>query len=130
MFTSNQTTQVVFVFMEIAIDKIDDKWEEILSSLKEMLGKRPDDLNAVLFLIGVQELGKGHRFFTKEEKQDLMHIAICKVLSFSGVYELEGLDQEGWPHWKLVQQLPFVNTIEQEKLLKAHVIEYFEKEVF
>ncbi len=130
MFTSNQTTQVVFVFMEIEIDKIDDKWEELLSSLKEMLGKRPDDLNAVLFLIGVQELGKGHRFFTKEEKQDLMHIAICKVLSFSGVYELEGLDQEGWPHWKLVQQLPFVNTIEQEKLLKAHVIEYFEKEVF
>ncbi|MDH4460374.1 MAG: hypothetical protein ACOVOW_17285 [Spirosomataceae bacterium] len=116
--------------MEIEIDKIDDKWEELLSSLKEMLGKRPDDLNAVLFLIGVQELGKGHRFFTKEEKQDLMHIAICKVLSFSGVYELEGLDQEGWPHWKLVQQLPFVNTIEQEKLLKAHVIEYFEKEVF
>ncbi len=130
MFTSNQTTQVVFVFMEIEIDKIDDKWEELLSSLKEILGKRPDDLNAVLFLIGVQELGKGHRFFTKEEKQDLMHIAICKVLSFSGVYELEGLDQEGWPHWKLVQQLPFVNTIEQEKLLKAHVIEYFEKEVF
>jgi hypothetical protein len=130
LFTSNQTTQVVFVFMEIEIDKIDDKWEELLSSLKEMLGKRPDDLNAVLFLIGVQELGKGHRFFTKEEKQDLMHIAICKVLSFSGVYELEGLDQEGWPHWKLVQQLPFVNTIEQEKLLKAHVIEYFEKEVF
>ncbi len=130
MFTSNQTTQVVFVFMEIEIDKIDDKWEELLSSLKEMLGKRPDDLNAVLFLIGVQELGKGHRFFTKEEKQDLMHIAICKVLSFTGVYELEGLDQEGWPHWKLVQQLPFVNTIEQEKLLKAHVIEYFEKEVF
>ncbi len=116
--------------MELEIDKIEEKWENLMVSLEQMIGKRPDDLNAVLFLIGVQELGKGHRFFTKEEKQDLMHIAICKVLSFSGIYELEGLDQEGWPHWKLVQQLPFVNTVEQEKLLKAHVIEYFEQEVW
>jgi len=116
--------------MDIELENLSQEWDILLDKLERMMEKRPSDLNSVLYLIGVQELGKGHRFFTKEEKQDLMHIAICKVLSFSGIYELEGTDQDGWPHWKLVQPLPFVNLLEQEKLLKAHVIEYFEKEVF
>jgi len=93
-----------------------------------MLGEKPKDLNGVLFLIGVQELGKGYQKFTKEQKQDLMHIAICKVLSFSGYYELEGLDSEGWPHWKMIKKMPRFDLLEQEKLLKMHVLEYFEKE--
>lgn len=82
----------------------------------------------MLFLIGVQELGQGQQNFSKEEKQDLMHIAICKVLSFSGFYQLEGTDEEGWPHWKAVRALPHFDLLEQEKLLKMHIIEYFEKE--
>ena len=55
----------------------------------DSIGKRPKDLNSTLFLISVQELGIGPKNFTKEEKQDLMHIAICKVLSYSGYYELK-----------------------------------------
>lgn len=103
-------------------------WAALMSSLESTIGKKPKDLNVVLFLIGVQELGKGKRVFSKEEKQDLMHIGICKVLSLSGYYELEGLDQDGWPHWKMVKKLPHVDLLEQEKLLKMHVVEYFEKE--
>lgn len=105
------------------------KWGRIMNYLKEVSGKRPKDINGVLFLIGIQELGKGPVNFSKEEKQDLMHIAICKILSFSGFYELEGLDNEGWPHWKLIKPLPHFDLLEQEKLLKMHIIEYFEKEV-
>jgi hypothetical protein len=86
-------------------------------------------MNALLFLIGVQELGKGPRVFTKEQKQDLMHIAICKLLSLSGYYELEGHDEEGWPHWKPVKSLPHFDLLDQEKLLKMHALEYFEKEI-
>lgn len=106
------------------------EWEGLLDQLEALMGKRPADLNGVLFLIGVQELGQGYRNFTKEQKQDLMHIAICKVLSYSGFYELEGLDAEGWPHWKLVQKLPHVDLLSQEKLLKGYVVEYFRREVF
>jgi len=104
------------------------KWAHLRSSLESIVGKRPKDLNSILFLIGTQELGRGKQSFSKEEKQDLMHIAICKVLSLSGYYELEGLDEEGWPHWKLVKKLPHFDLLEQETLLKIHVIEYFEKE--
>ena len=58
-----------------------------------------------------------------------MHIAICKVLSLSGFYELESLDEAGWPHWKLAKALPRFDLLEQEKLLKMHVIEYFENDL-
>lgn len=107
---------------------IDRKWAALLNDLKDLIGKRPKDLNGVLFLIGVQELGRGSALFSKEEKQDLMHIGICKVLSLSGYYELEGHDKDGWPHWKLVKKLPHFDLLEQEKLLKLHVLEYFESE--
>ena len=56
-----------------------ENWQTLQSFLKHNLGKKPTDLNGVLFLIGVQELGQGKKVFTKEQKQDLMHIAICKV---------------------------------------------------
>jgi hypothetical protein len=99
-----------------------------MEEIERMVGERPKDLNGTLFLIGVQELGKGQQHFTKEQKQDLMHIAICKVLSYAGYYELEGLDEEGWPHWKLIRKLPHFDLLEQEKLLKIQVLEYFERE--
>jgi hypothetical protein len=108
---------------------LDRQWQSLLTRLETIIGKKPKDLNAVLFIIGLQELGKGSGRFSKEEKQDLMHIAICKVLSFSGYYSLEGLDIEGWPHWKLQKKLPNFDLLEQERLLKMHVLEYFEKEV-
>lgn len=107
---------------------LDRKWNGLLVDLADLIGKKPKDLNGVIFLIGVQELGRGNQNFSKEEKQDLMHIGICKVLSLSGYYVLEGLDKDGWPHWKLVKKLPHFDLLEQEKLLKMHVMEYFEQE--
>lgn len=112
------------------LTELSEQWENLLDKLEQTLGKRPADLNSVLFLMGVQELGKGHQFFTKEQKQDLMHIAICKALSLSGFYELDGHDSEGWPHWKLIKKLPHVDLLSQEVLLKMHVIDYFQQEVF
>lgn len=108
--------------------ELERSWQQLLGFIEQSLGKKPKDLNGVLFLIGVQELGQGYRLFSKEEKQDLLHIAICKVLSFSGYYELEGIDQQGWPHWKMIKKLPHFDLLEQEKLLKMAVIEYFELE--
>jgi hypothetical protein len=104
------------------------RWGQLLNKIQKSLNQRLKDLNGVLFLIGVQELGKGYKNFTKEEKQDLMHIAICRVLSRVGFYELLGTDAEGWPHWKLVRPLPQFDLLEQEKLLKTQVLEYFEEE--
>ncbi len=107
---------------------LDRRWSKLLTLLTDGIKKRPRDLNAVLFLIGVQELGHGTRKFSKEEKQDLMHIAICRVLSPAGYYQLEGHDEDGWPHWKSLKKLPHFDLLEQERLLKTQVLEYFEHE--
>lgn len=111
-------------------DNIEDQplevqWEHLLDNLETTMGKRPADLNGVLFLIGVQELGQGPKRFTKEQKQDLMHIGICKVLSLSSYYVFEKKDKDGWPHYTLNRALPQGPIEKQEALLKMHVIEYF-----
>ena len=97
-------------------------WAALLKDLTTVIGKKPKDLNGVLFLIGVHELGQGVKEFSKEQKQDLLHIAICKVLSLSDFYHLEGLDEDGWPHWRLVKPLPHFDLLEQEKLLKMQIL--------
>jgi hypothetical protein len=109
--------------------ELERKWQKLRLKLKEIIGKKPKDLQGVLYLIGLQELGKGNVELTKEEKQDVLHIAICKVLSLSGYYKLEGLDEDGWPHWKNTKPLPNFDLLEQEQLLKINIIEYFEKEI-
>jgi len=108
--------------------ELEFRWGQLLNKIQRAIGLRPKDLNGVLFLIGVQELGQGHRNFSKEEKQDLIHIAICRVLSQAGFYELKGIDQDGWPHWKLLKPLPQFELLEQEKLLKIQILDYFAEE--
>ncbi|SEJ58294.1 hypothetical protein SAMN04487995_5449 [Dyadobacter koreensis] len=111
--------------LNIEDQPLEAQWEHLLQTLEELLGKRPADLNGVLFLIGVQELGQGAKRFTKEQKQDLMHIGICKVLSLSSYYLFEKRDKDGWPHYILNRALPQGGIDKQEALLKMHVIEYF-----
>ena len=78
------------------------RWSRLMALIQTNIGKRPKDLNAVMFLIGVQELGAGASHYSKEEKQDLMHIAICKVLSYTGYYVLDGVDDDGWPQYVML----------------------------
>lgn len=87
-------------------------------------------MDGILFLIGIQELGSGKQDFSKEEKQDLMHIAVCTVLSPSGYYAFEGHDEEGWPHYKQLKPLPPLMLVEQENFLKDHVLLYFKDQNF
>ena len=107
-------------------DDLQQRWWNLEARLVERFGKKPD-MEAVLFLIGIQEFGDIKDKFTKEQKQDLMHIAICSLLSSSGYYELEGVDEDGWPHFKQLKAMPDMNPVEQENFLKDHVLLYFEK---
>lgn len=84
-------------------------------------------METILFLIGIQELGNIGKKFTKEQKQDLMHIAVCRLLRYSGYFELERVDEEGWPHYKQLKPMPDMNPIDQENFLKDHVLLYFEE---
>lgn len=94
----------------------------------ETLNQRFDldlDLQGVLFLIGVQELGKGYLPLNKNQKLEVIHIAVCALLSQWGYYQFEGYDEEGWPHWNKTDTLPSLDPKEQERLIKEAIIEYF-----
>ncbi|MEM6763880.1 MAG: hypothetical protein AAF824_02500 [Bacteroidota bacterium] len=103
------------------------RWQRLEAFLKENFGKDMT-MESIMFLIGVRELGSTPQEFSKEEKVDLMHIAICKLLSQSGYYKLSYLDQDGWPHWELTRPLPYTDIFSQLHLLRSHVLDYFEAE--
>ena len=107
-------------------DDLQTRWWTLEAKLVERFGKKPD-LETVLFLIGIQEFGDIKQKFSKEQKQDLMHIAVCSLLSQSGFYELEQIDEDGWPHFKQLKSLPVHNLKEQEDFLKDHILLYFER---
>ncbi len=110
-------------------DDLQQRWWALEAKLVERFGKKPD-LEAVLFLVGMQETGFIQEKISKEQKQDLMHVAVCRVLSNSGYYRLEGSDDEGWPHYQQVKELPVMNLVEQENFIKDHVLLYFEEQGF
>ena len=116
----------LYLQMQHAKDDLQIRWLKLRIQLKETYGIKPD-MDGVLFLIGVQELGTGKQVYTKEQKQDLMHIAVCTVLLPSGYYIMEGFDEEGWPHFKQLKALPEFNLFEQENFLKDHVLLYFDQ---
>ena len=110
-------------------DDIQQRWWNLEAKLVERFGKKPD-VESILFLIGVQELGGVNKKFTKEQKQDLMHVAICKLLAQSGYYELELTDRDGWPHFKQLKSMPEMDAITQEIFLKDHILLYFQQNDF
>jgi hypothetical protein len=113
----------------IANNDLQQRWWNLEAKMAERFGKKPD-VETILFLIGIQEFGQLKEKFTKEQKQDLMHVAVCKLLSQSGYYESEGTDEDGWPHFKQLKPMPEMNTFEQENFLKDHILLYFENHNF
>jgi hypothetical protein len=106
--------------------QLDFEWTRVLHIVKKAMGKdSAPDLNIVLILIGIQELGHYKKGFSKEEKQDLMHIAVCTLLLYDGYYEFVGRDDDGWPHFKQVIELPNKGTFDQERMLKINAVRYF-----
>lgn len=104
-----------------------EKWKQIEKFFEQNFtdGETPD-LDTILFLIGVQELGQGKRKFKKDEKLNLLHIAVCRVLEPFGFYRFDGLDPDGWPHFEFIEELPPLKTNEQTLLMKHAIIQYFE----
>jgi len=108
--------------------ELDFEWVRVKHIVKDSLGASAlPDFQTILFLIGIQEVGLIQHEFTKEEKWDAMHVAVCKLLSYDGYYEFEGRDADGWPHFKLLKNVPIEGPDQQEAFLKQYVIRYFKE---
>jgi hypothetical protein len=112
-------------------EQLKERWEEVVTLLSNKFADGETlDLDAIIYLIGVQELGKFNQEFKKDEKVNLMHIAICRLLEPYGYYEFDYYDAEGWPHYKVKDELPTLKAGEQSVLMKDAIVSYFlEKEI-
>jgi len=123
----DKNTNFVAKQLRMARDqKLQEQWDEIVSEIAAKFADGDSlSLDAIIYLIGVQELGKGPQEFSKDDKVSLMHIAICRLLEPYGYYEFDFTDDDGWPHYKLIKELPNLQAGEQTVLMKEAIIGYF-----
>ncbi len=103
-----------------------EEWNNVLNKLQKQFGNTPD-VQTIIFLVGHRELGKHQVKFTKEQKQDLIHVGVCTLLSKANYYVFLDYDQDGWPHFEYNREQPKLDNAQQEKLLKKMIIEYFKE---
>ena len=108
--------------------KLKERWETLLVVLSERFSDGEAlDVEGVLYLVGLQELGQVHRKMKKDDNVNLIHIGICSVLEPYGYYRFDFFDDEGWPHFELLEELPPLKPGEQSILMKEALVEYFLK---
>jgi|TARA_X000000368_G_scaffold363956_1_gene309397 hypothetical protein len=104
------------------------KWNNLKTKLSVDFSENEIiDIDSIIFLIGLQELGQFQKRFNKQKKLEVIHIAVCKLLSDYGYYEFDHTDNDGWPHYKLIKKLPNLKAGEQTILMKKAIINYFVK---
>lgn len=102
------------------------RWEQLVEKISNKFadGERLD-LEAIIYLIGIQELGRIKKKYKKDDKINLMHIAICRLLEPYGYYAFDHFDEDGWPHYTVKEQLPALKAGEQSVLMKEAIVNYF-----
>ena len=107
-------------------------WEEVEQFFVENFDTDiHPQIDTILFLIGVQELGSGQQKYTKDDKVNILHIAVCRLLEPFGYYRFSHYDDDGYPHFDEVENLPELKPNEQQILMKKAIIQYFiDEELF
>ena len=102
------------------------EWKDLVKRIELTFGEGIE-IESIVMLVGIQELGKGYFKPSKDEKLDLFHIATCKLLEPFGYYKYTGKDADGWPHWEAISGLPALKPGEQKELMKKAIISYFKE---
>ena len=112
-------------------EQLKRRWEELIQRLSDDFSDAEElEMEGVLYLIGLQELGKIHDRFKKDDNVNIIHIGICTVLEPFGYYRFDYFDDDGWPHFVLLEELPVLKPGEQTILMKEAIVDYFlEKEL-
>lgn len=106
------------------MEELDKNWKNLIKSLNKNFGEELN-LKGILYLIGVQELNLGITSFPREEKLNVIHVAVCKILSPYGYYTFDKIDEDGWPHYIQIKPFKSLSEGDQEKLMRRGIINYF-----
>jgi hypothetical protein len=100
-------------------------WNTLMRLLMNRFGEQPD-LTSAIFSVGLQEAGfVGSKQYKKDDKMNLMHVGVCTLLEPLGYYKEVGHDDDGWPHFERVKDLPNLKPEEQELMMRRQLIDYF-----
>ena len=103
-------------------------WKKIESFFENQFDtEKHPPIETMLFLIGVQELGSGQQKYTKDDKLNLIHIAVCRLLEPFGYFKFTHY-VDGWPQYDILDDLPELKPNEQSILMKKAIIQYFQDE--
>ena len=106
--------------------KLKERWELLIDQLSQQFSDAEAlEIEGVLYLIGLQEFGKIEQKFKKDDNVNLIHVGICSVLDPYGFYCFDFIDDDGWPHFELVESLPVLKPGEQSLLIKTAIVDYF-----
>ena len=106
-----------------------EQWDEFLLKTGKYFNVLPND-EFLLFMIGIQESGKGFDSFSKQEKTDLISLGICKVLELGGYMQQSGHDSEGWPLFISIKPHQPMPPMQYQKLMRQGIMDYFQINVF
>ena len=91
--------------------QLKERWDDLILFLTDTFSDGEAlDVEGVLYLIGLQEFGKPHQLFKKEDNVNLIHIGVCTILEPFGYYRFDFIDEQGWPHFELVEPLPYLKS--------------------
>ena len=108
--------------------ELKDRWDALVIILSDKFSDgQALDIEGILYLVGMQELGQVHRKMKKDDNVNLIHVGICSVLEPYGYYSFDYFDDDGWPHFQLLEPLPLLKSGEQSILIKEALVTYFLK---
>ena len=108
--------------------ELKERWDALVTILSEKFSDGESlDVEGVLYLVGMQELGQVNRVMKKDDNVNLIHVGICSVLEPYGYYRFDYFDNDGWPHFELLEPLPPLKPGEQSILMKEALVTYFLK---
>ena len=109
--------------------ELKDRWDALVIILSDKFSNgQALDIEGILYLVGMQELGQVHRKMKKDDNVNLIHVGICSVLEPFGYYRFDYFDDDGWPHFQLLEPLPLLKSGEQSILIKEALVTYFLKQ--
>ena len=95
--------------------ELEKAWQELIQSFKLDYDETPQ-VDAVLFVIGLQELNIPFERLTKDQNLDVIHIGLCAVFIPLGYNEPIERDQDGWIHFKPINKFQKLTSKEQEEV--------------
>jgi len=104
--------------------ELEARWARLLAHLENLVGRTPTGIEQVLFLIGIQERGRGYEpGLSREQKQEVIMEGAWHAFAAIGLYRRVAEDSTAWE--PTFSPWPELSRDDQEKLLRIAILEYF-----